>query len=245
MPFVFLKQKIKASRFFPWASDFNQRDREAYIRSVAQKTPRGALVLDVGAGEGRYKSLFDHCKYKSHDFGKYKGSESDPWRYMDLDYISDITDISAPSESFDLILCTEVLEHVPEPIRAIQEMARLLKKGGKLLITAPLGSGLHQSPYHFYGGYTPHFYEKFLPLNGLEIEDMQAGGGFFALLAQESKRAGYFLRSKVYRKWDPRWVMSAVVFSFFLPWYLFTKERRCFIEDFALGYFVLAKKIVS
>lgn len=43
---------------------------------------------------------------------------------------------------------------VPYPVAAIQEMARILKPGGRLLVTAPLASYLHQEPFHYYDGYT-------------------------------------------------------------------------------------------
>lgn len=70
--------------------------------------------------------------------------------------------------SFDVVLCTEVLEHEPEPIRAVHEFARIVRPGGKLLLTAPLGSGLHQDPFHFYGGYTPYWYRRFLTEAGFD-----------------------------------------------------------------------------
>ncbi len=85
-----------------------------------------------------------------------------------MDYVSDITDIPVHDESFDVIICTEVLEHVPEPIKTVQEFSRIIRPGGQLFITAPLGCGLHQVPYIFYGGYTPYWYEKFLPEYGFE-----------------------------------------------------------------------------
>ena len=81
--------------------------------------------------------------------------------YGKIDYVSDIEKIPVKDNSFDIIICTEVLEHVPNPIGALKEMARILKKGGKLLITTPLGSHIHQDPYHFYGGFTPFFMRSF------------------------------------------------------------------------------------
>jgi ubiquinone/menaquinone biosynthesis C-methylase UbiE len=93
--------------------------------------------------------------------------------------VSDIVSIPVEDASFDAILCTEVLEHVPEPIRAIKEFARILKPGGTLFLTAPLGSGIHQDPYHFYGGYTPYWYRKFLTQNNFEGLKIEANGGFF------------------------------------------------------------------
>ena len=47
---------------------FNQQARDRWIGEVSRRTPRGARVLDVGAGECRYRELFDHCEYRAQDF---------------------------------------------------------------------------------------------------------------------------------------------------------------------------------
>jgi hypothetical protein len=50
----------------------------------------------------------------------------------------DITDIHYPDNSFDVIYCSNVLEHVPEDRRAMRELARVLKPGGWALIAVPV-----------------------------------------------------------------------------------------------------------
>jgi ubiquinone/menaquinone biosynthesis C-methylase UbiE len=99
------------------------------------------------------------------------------WSYGQIDYVSDIASIPVPAASFDCLFCAEVLEHVPEPISAIKEFNRILKLGGYLFLSAPLGADLHQQPYHYYGGFTPHFYRKFLPEYGFEILKIEPNGG--------------------------------------------------------------------
>ena len=91
-------------------------------------------VLDVGVGQGPYRHLFRDCDYFAHDFGMEPETIGN---YAKLDYQSDITAIPVPDESFDVILCTEVLEHGIDSIKAIQEMARILRPGGTMLLTAP------------------------------------------------------------------------------------------------------------
>lgn len=164
---------------------FNEYGRRQWVAAQAERIPPGARVLDVGAGIGQYRPLFAHCEYHAHDFG----SEPDTiGKYTALDYQSDITAIPVGDRSFDVVLCTEVLEHVPEPIKAVTEMARILRPGGWLLLTAPLGSFLHQEPYHFYGGYTPHWYRRFLAQAGLEVKDIHSNRGFFSWFGQEVQR---------------------------------------------------------
>ncbi len=85
-------------------------------------------------------------------------------------------------------MCTEVLEHIPDPLGALKEFGRLVKPGGYLLITAPFTSLTHFAPYHFASGLSRFFYEKHLPENGFEISDLQLNGNFFEFVAQENRR---------------------------------------------------------
>ena len=64
--------------------------RRKWVETQAALIPSGATVLDVGAGTGRYKCLFDHCQYFSHDFAKTPDLHG---RYTALDYESDIMSI--------------------------------------------------------------------------------------------------------------------------------------------------------
>lgn len=172
---------------------FNAQCRREWVAAQAAAIARGARVLDVGAGIGQYRDLFAHCEYQAHDFGQEPATEG---KYTRLDYQSDITAIPVPNEAFDVVLCTEVLEHVPEPIVALKELSRIVRPGGHLLISAPLGSHLHQEPYHFYGGYTPHWYRRFLPAAGCEIESIERNRGFFSFFGQEALRFSDYIRPR-------------------------------------------------
>ena len=81
------------------------------------------------------------------------------------DFVFDGVHIPAQQESFDAILCTEVLEHVVDPDALVAEMFRVLKKGGRLCITVPFIWGLHELPYDF---------RRFTP-NGLALLVERAG----------------------------------------------------------------------
>jgi predicted SAM-dependent methyltransferase len=223
-------------------TDFNQRSRDRWVRAKAKTIAAGSRVLDVGAGTCPYRSLFAHCDYKAHDFKKYTGTKlGNTTQYGKLDYESDIISIPVPDGSFDVILCTEVLEHVPEPVKAVREMARIIRTGGRLLMTAPLGSGLHQLPYHYYGGYTPEWYKHFFPKFALQVKEITQNGGFFKLLAQECARVKWTLPQHRHLHGSSVEFIRHL-FGQWLPRYLFALEERCFIDQFTVGYHVEAVK---
>lgn len=222
--------------------DFNQRSRDRWISAKAQTMPAGASVLDVGAGTCPYRQLFTHCDYKTHDFKKYEGVKlGGEAKYGEIDYVSDILHIPLPDNSLDMVLCTEVIEHVPEPIEALRELIRLLKPGGRLLITAPLGSGLHQLPFHYYGGFTPEWYKHFARKCGSQVIEVTPNGGFFRLLAQESARLTWTLPQHQHLHGSNAEFIRQL-FGEWIPRYLFALEEQCFIDQFTVGYHVELQK---
>jgi SAM-dependent methyltransferase len=219
-------------------------NRNAWVAKKAMDIPLGANVLDAGAGECQYRKLFTHTNYKSQDFAQYPGMSTGPqkeqWNYGNIDYVSDITNIPVASESFDVVLCTEVLEHVPDAIATIRELARILKLGGTLLLSAPLGAGLHQEPFHFYGGFTPHFYNKYLVELGFEIEEITPLGGLFQHVAQECHRVGQVLNAKAKSDALERGLIEG--FTNWIPHVLSDMDERYFVGEFTTGYVVSAIK---
>ena len=171
----------------------NESARVQWIEKTLKKIPAGSTILDAGAGESQFKRFCDHLKYIAQDFGQYEGEgniglQMGKWDNSKLDIVSDILSIPLPDHSVDAVMCTEVLEHIPDPIGAIKEFGRLIKPGGYLLITAPFASLTHFAPYHFASGLSRFFYEKFLPENGFEITELELNGNFFEYVAQENRR---------------------------------------------------------
>ena len=171
----------------------NESTRVKWIEETLNKIPAGLTILDAGAGECQFKKFCSHLKYIAQDFGQYSGTgeiglQTGNWNNSNLDIVSDITAIPLPDHAVDAIMCTEVLEHIPDPLAVIKEFSRLVKPGGYLLITAPFASLTHFAPYHFASGLSRFFYEKHLPENGFEISELQLNGNFFEFVAQENRR---------------------------------------------------------
>jgi SAM-dependent methyltransferase len=223
------------------AREFNARSRDEWVADRARSVTPGSRVLDVGAGTAPYRDLFKHCQYETHDFEQYEGYKGSEGHYAHIDYVSDITAIPVADATFDVILCTEVLEHVPRPIEALCEMARVTKPGGRLFLTAPLGSGLHQEPYHFYGGYTDHWYRKFLTEFGCDVVSIEPNHGFFAHLAQECARFRWqFDRLELelggYEK------DFVHIIGDLLPRYFYQLDKKILLREFTIGFHVEAKR---
>lgn len=224
---------------------FNVFNRDNWVKEQALSIPPGSNILDVGSGSAPYRNLFLHCNYKTHDFAKLKDIQLRDYKgYYKIDYLSDICNIPVKNQSFEIVLCTEVLEHVPEPISAIKEIYRILKPGGTLLLTAPLGSGLHQVPFHFYGGYTPFFYKKVLNDVGFNKIEVTPNGGFYSLFSQELirlVRRSAPWKSLINFLFFPFWIVFACL-SILMPLISPILDNRYKNVDFTVGYHVKAIK---
>lgn len=190
--------------------NINELNRQAWLKKTLASLPKGARILDAGAGELRNRQHCGHLEYVSQDFCQYEGGEGGAaneglqmksWDTSRIDLVSDITAIPAPDASFDAILCSEVLEHVPEPTHALDEFARLLKPGGVVILTAPFASNVHMAPYHYCSGFSKYWYEHHLAQRGFRIESLTPNGDWYALLLQEITRLGGLERQRGNWSW--------------------------------------------
>lgn len=221
------------------AADMLWKERMHWTRAQLASIPEKSLVLDIGAGACPYADALTHTTYVTQDF-----AQNHDIPYGKIDIVSDICSIPLPTEYADYILCTEVFEHITHPIEALTEMSRILKKGGTLIFTAPLGSGQHQKPYHFYGGYTRYFYETFFPKNNLTITTLAPNGGLFAHCIELLWRGQYVVDSL--RATGLRGKICAPFLQLFLfnipTVILLALEKLRLVEDYTVGFHVIAIK---
>lgn len=172
---------------------------DSFVAQELEKLPAGSKLLDAGCGSQRYRALCAHLDYRAQDFAQFseddqitllgKKNFGDVYAYGPLDYEGNIWDINEVSGTFDAILCTEVLEHIPYPVDAVRELARLLKPGGKLILTAPSNCLRHMDPYFYSSGYTDRWYEEIFKSNNLSTQTIKPVGDYYRWMAVECARS--------------------------------------------------------
>lgn len=149
-----------------------------FVRSADSSTESG-IVLDAGAGEARFRDTFrDSGKmYLAVDSGVGDGE----WDYSGIDVQADLLSLPLGGETIDLALNCQVLEHVSDPARLIEELYRVLKPGGRLFLTAPQGWHEHQQPNDYFR-FTRFALTRLFCQAGFQIETIEAMGGYFHYL---------------------------------------------------------------
>lgn len=131
-----------------------------------------ARTLDIGAQNGPYGALFPNRVALDITPG------------AGVRVLGDAQQLGIRDASFDVVLCTEVLEHLPEPQRAIDEMFRVLRPGGTLLLTTRFLFPIHDAP-HDYFRYTKYGLRHLLRrFEILEIEEEADSVATLAILLQ-------------------------------------------------------------
>lgn len=195
-----IRKKLSALLFQNRFYDYLEYRLKSFVSETARSIPQNSRVLDVGAGEQQYKHFFSHTHYVAQDLGV--GDTA--WDYSKLDIVSEIYAIPVPDQSFDYILCTQVMEHLRYPDKAFAEFSRILKPGGKLFVTCPLAWKEHQIPHDFFR-YTQFSLQSLGADHGFVTQRMDKVGGKFITLARLAIDTNIIFRIRT------RWVRYALV----------------------------------
>lgn len=152
---------------------------ERAVLAFAASLPSQVRVLDAGAGEGQYSNRFTHQRYTGVDLGVGDAA----WNYARLDTIADLLALPFLNDTFDAALNVVTLEHVKEPARVIEELYRVLRPGGRLLIIVPHEWEQHQTP-HDYFRYTRYGMQYLLERAGFGSIVIEPVGGYFRLMSR-------------------------------------------------------------
>lgn len=110
----------------------------ARLKEFIARNSSDKLTLDLGCADSPY----------SHYFSNRIGLDIEPGKGVDV--VADAHDLPFEDERFDVILCTEVLEHLHTPHAAISEMRRVLKRGGMLILTTRFVFPIHNAPGDYF-----------------------------------------------------------------------------------------------
>jgi SAM-dependent methyltransferase len=199
------------------------------VGKFAASLPRGARLLDAGAGEGNYKHYFSAQRYCGLDLG----IGDSQWNYAALDVVGDLSGMPFRDGTFEACLNVVTLEHVKEPARVVREIARTLAPGGRFLLIVPFEWEEHQQP-HDYFRFTRYSLSYMLDSAGFDDVSIAPVGGFFRMLSRRMLYALQFFPGVSF-------VIGALVFvpaALVLP-LLEPLDRR---RNFTLGYICSARK---
>ena len=144
-------RKLRRARTNPERWGMLRRYVFEYFRDeLAGRDPK-EVVVDLGTGTSPYRALLSK-------FERFVGVDFFPY-----EMVSVVADVTKPlpfrDASCDLVLCSEVLEHIPNHGELIREIARILKSGGSCLGSVPFLWPVHYAPYDFLR-YTPFMLER-------------------------------------------------------------------------------------
>lgn len=138
------EQKQKLELILSKVGDLNFRRRIVTLLDYLD-IKDGEKILDAGCGEGFYTMIFHelwpNCQIYPFDYDKKIMSMAQRWfskKEKNIFWqIGDLTKTPYKTNFFDKIICTEVLEHIPDDKKATAELYRVLKPKGRLAITVP------------------------------------------------------------------------------------------------------------
>ena len=128
------------------------------LKKFLKKHKSSAKTLVVNCKDSPYQVFFKNRTTVNH------------YKAKGVDKIVDYYRLPFKDESFEIILCTGLLEHLKEPEAALKEMKRVLKPKGKILLSASSAFSVHDAPEDYFH-FTPYGLEYLLQKqNWKEIE---------------------------------------------------------------------------
>lgn len=116
----------------------NRKIGRVRLQAFLRRYQSSLRTLDIGCGDSYYKNLFPNRV----------AFDIDPERKPDV--IGDVHQLPFPNETFDIVVCIEVLEHLHTPSLALAEIQRVLRKNGLLLLTTRFIYPLHDTPHDYF-----------------------------------------------------------------------------------------------
>ena len=186
--------------------------RRHYVDQMFSSVRFSGAVLDVGGQKVGKRGSF-HPPL----------SDVECWHYLNIeekfepDFICSADDMSlVQNDTYDFVVLTEVLEHLQNPERTLQEIHRVLKPSGKLVASMPFLYGIHGDPDDFQR-WTPSKFENVMNKQGWLNVEVNHMGGFGAVFYDlyymywgSADKGRDLLKARVMRKLG-QWIIAPVV----------------------------------
>lgn len=205
------------------------------VEAALKKNATGSL-LDIGCGNKPYESFY--IPYTNQQTGC-DIAQSDANR---VDVICPATQLNFEDNSFDTAFCTQVLEHVYDHHALVREANRVLKPGGKLILTVPFCWELHEEPYDFFR-LTKHGLKELFEENNFRVLSIKSNGGKWAATFQMFINIVYStFRFKTFRS-----KLVKILFIEFRLTLILNKlgiwlDKKYFDDVWTLNYIIVAEK---
>ncbi|MBW2183956.1 MAG: class I SAM-dependent methyltransferase [Deltaproteobacteria bacterium] len=199
------------------------------FKFIEKYSKRGqGKLADIGCGNKPFIKYFKHVDgYFGVDVANARA-----------DVIADAKSLPIKSATLEVVMCNHVLEHDPEPNKIVEEIYRILIKGGVLIMSAPQMARLHGEPDDYYR-FTKWGLEFLLEKNGMKIDLIESHGGFFRAIGSHinffiieyfgsSKTRRYILRRTIV-------VMNNIIFDFL--------DKLIYWDKDTLNYGIIATKL--
>lgn len=166
----------------PWGIFFNPFYivRRGLFLALRRHAPKAkGKLLDFGAGAAPYRHLFNVNQYVTVDIEV----SGHPNSNKTADHYYDGHTLPFQDDCFDFIFATEVLEHIFNIEEILLELVRVLKPGGRILVTTPFVWDEHERPFDF-ARYTGFGLRHLLEQKGFEIEALEKTSGYLEAVFQ-------------------------------------------------------------
>lgn len=144
-----------------------------FINAFLKKYSTSAVTLDIGASEGDHREYFSHRTTLDIDASK------------NPDVVGDAHNLPFEDASFEVVVCSEMLEHADNPQKVISEIKRVLKPEGRVVLTTRFAFPIHDAP-NDYWRFTPYGLRKLF--SEFEIIEVATDGGPFRAIAIQVQR---------------------------------------------------------
>ena len=211
-----------------------------FLESVKALSPE-RLVLDIGGKKKNKRGTFNIENYSI----KVLYANITPKDVPDV--LTDAHHLPFKNQSFDAVICAEVLEHVREPVVVMKEVYRVLNGEGVFLATVPFLVAFHADPWD-YGRYTETFWKTYLAEIGFINIVIEKQGLFWSVLFDICRELLYY--HIIYRDRLKSWYMRYSLYRI-LQWgkkkalqidSLPNKEMYPFYCRFTTGFSIIASK---